>query len=1588
MKRIIYLLSLVLLAVNAAWADDISVEQALQIASRFSAIPTQGGAARAKSAKATTVEPRLAHAVKSKTSQKDNVYVINLGDNQGFVIVAGDDGADAFVLGYCDHGTFEYDKAPIQLQDLLGMYAADVDSLRASGATKNIISSPKNATGNRDIRHMILGDIIVEPMITTKWSQWTPYNNLCPTGCPTGCVPTALAQIMNYWKHPEVTRGRLRDTHEDFSGHTYDWGNMLPQYEDGKYTDEQATAVAKLMADIGEACRTIYTPTESGTTIENLNHWPLASNFRYSPQSKFYSAGSAEALIGLMKDELNMSRPILYDAMPIEGEGHALVIDGYTRNNYFHFNYGWGGDSDGWYKNAVCNTFNVGPRILVGLCPYNAVEIIQDNLRYELLPDGTANVAEYLGDSNGAMDLAIPNTVTDGEGREYKVTRILKTLIDRPFAHFTRLQIGDNVKEIATTLFNNCSIDKLIFCDGAEVISANVFPGAKIGELVIGSGMKRIEERAFVAGSIQKITSSSPAIAVGDLAFGYCKIPDGEWLGCLTELGAAAFRNVSFSNTPSFSNLEKIGALCFAQTSGLYGEFLISDKVKEIDPEAFHESQLTSIRVDGNNPYYSWPNFAVVCNKSETSLSLVFNRAGVNLTEDWIPSTVLKFEPRSIPTRSGYSVTIPRTVEDVTGAFSSCEALKSLICLAVVPPTADDNTFNDALVNNPDLTLYVPIGTEELYEIAPGWRRFKNIVGNKPYVRAPLQADREYYMVLHCTGADGEIMSKRIPTSKVKDIRVGDYIAEEGQTIIVTEEGKENAYRVDEITFMKGFVYGEAEVFDIAPDAPVVKASSCTVTFGGAAVTKPIQVSIKQPITVPPLVENVKQCVAVDINLSTDEHQLNGIAEITIPMPRGNNDQLLAAYYNMDMGEWEPVLAIYNEEKQEATIITDHLSMFMVLSTEKDGTSLAYQKSYDNFLLYDAYDTFNGAVAKMFNLVTSDDPDAYAFQKAREDVGTWQTLGIDCLLSAASGLGCTAEALDNAVSAIGWLTTATTFLDTAVADIKGDNTAVAATSLKTLMGVLQGYNGILFNGVSAMSLSMAGVALIGLGLDKFGSYVQQAKKDYVRAIYRYYYSPEGVTDCSGLSSFGTNYYREKWNWYELFMPAFKEGKVKEIDAYIEQVVRRYCDRFWEENEDVINICKSTASLAGFTPVLYINEDMKQAVCDEYFVELMQGPVAEAISDIRKNLAANTQFKDYMKAVRNYQSFVNTGLALSFKDSSRPADDYSKYKGWTVRFTNIPATITDPEKFEGTIDENGNCELGWFTYYALITNQIKTQVALFDKKGTEQAVYDFQLPSAEKKVILSIDLAKEGKEVTILNDLSLEYEPESFDLTMGIDYTWTNKDIFWGDKTYKDSVDKWREEYVRYDTNVIWQPDLGNTPKHNVDSLRNTHFQTEIEKFFRKHDSITFEFGKVKIGNDIVGDWNEATQEGSGKFTIKTDYSFVEQTRADFVAKWNSLQYDNPLLEGTMSHDIDCTFNVKHLDDEEGYEITFTGEGSFHMYAEKVVRLQNLNADPVIEQLSDLVITIHLEFCQIGTENLFIRYVTDDGKVKLNYTKKL
>ncbi len=86
---------------------------------------------------------------------------------------------------------------------------------------KNPYQSKKSKSTEEEPENMVLG-------LTCKWSQDSPFNNMCPEltpgsgrRCPVGCCPLAAAQVMYYWKWP--TTGEGVESQYDYYKHSDAW---------------------------------------------------------------------------------------------------------------------------------------------------------------------------------------------------------------------------------------------------------------------------------------------------------------------------------------------------------------------------------------------------------------------------------------------------------------------------------------------------------------------------------------------------------------------------------------------------------------------------------------------------------------------------------------------------------------------------------------------------------------------------------------------------------------------------------------------------------------------------------------------------------------------------------------------------------------------------------------------------------------------------------------------------------------------------------------------------------------------------------------------------------------------------------------------------------------------------------------------------------------------------------------------------------------------------------------------------------------------------------------------------------------------
>lgn len=370
MKRTILSL-LAFMVVMVVWADDITAQQALQQAQSFIQQRETVGS-RPKRIKGSPMKLTM-------VKQVSGLYLFNINDNGGFVIVSNDDRTRP-ILGFSDSGAIDPDNMPSNMRAWLQGYADEIawakqhNIATVTNVGKATSTGPVNAprrVGSHSTKS-------IAPLVSTTWNQDAPYNNMTPyysvdqstgsvsyssTGgtyhCATGCVATAMAQVMKYHEWPKNSTtsiplyqwGNAGITLSSLSATTFDWDNMLDSYS-GSYTTAQANAVATLMKYCGWSVKMNYGPS-SGSNTDKVAE-ALRDYFDYnSTTTQFVSRSfyNAAKWADLIYYELAHNRPVVYGGQS-SGGGHEFVCDGYKyedSTDFFHINWGWGGQSDEYF---------------------------------------------------------------------------------------------------------------------------------------------------------------------------------------------------------------------------------------------------------------------------------------------------------------------------------------------------------------------------------------------------------------------------------------------------------------------------------------------------------------------------------------------------------------------------------------------------------------------------------------------------------------------------------------------------------------------------------------------------------------------------------------------------------------------------------------------------------------------------------------------------------------------------------------------------------------------------------------------------------------------------------------------------------------------------------------------------------------------------------------------------------------------------------------------------------------------------------------------------------------------------------------
>ena len=666
MRKYLGISIFVLLAAVAASGLDaapVSVDAARGMASRFLQSAVTGKMMR-QSATMT-----LAHAEPwSGDVRQSDYYVFNSSDGSAFVIVAGDDRAEA-VLAYGE-GALDMGDLPCNLRWMLGSYKEQLEWLHANpDAVVERCRVPYN-------------DVTIVPLLTCTWGQSKPYYNMCPIYqgeySVTGCVATAMAQVMFYWRFPDRApslSGYTTRTHHFFvpsmPSRKMEWDKMLNEYVATPYTTAQADAVAALMRYCGQSVHMDYSPNGSGAYVYQQLSGMKA--FGYNPSAKQEAKGNYtyEQWDALLQNELLAGRPVLYSGNDPAAGGHAFVVDGYFDGKY-HVNWGWNGTGNGYFALGAFvvrgYSFQNSQEILTGIYPYNHETSVDDLYDFEV--DGIwyrygevdGEVAVSCRDTEYASysgQVTVPATVTV-EGREYAVTAVGKNAF-RNCVDLTGVTLPQSVTRIDDMAFLNC---------------------VALSSVVIPSGVTTIGQQAFASCfALQSITLPASVRQVASRAFAEClsllnvQTPDiTAWLG------------ITFAD--QYANPLAMAHRLMADGHDVQN-LVIPGNFQAVSPYAFTDcSTLRSVTCEDGVRTIGASAFAGCFNLASVTLPSTLTSIGSRALADCTTLTVIDVPEGVIELTSSLfsgctvltGVALPTTLKTIaSSAFADCTALTGII---------------------------------------------------------------------------------------------------------------------------------------------------------------------------------------------------------------------------------------------------------------------------------------------------------------------------------------------------------------------------------------------------------------------------------------------------------------------------------------------------------------------------------------------------------------------------------------------------------------------------------------------------------------------------------------------------------------------------------------------------------------------------------------------------------------------------------------------------------------------------------------------------------------------------------------------
>lgn len=761
---------------------------------------------------------------------------------------------------------------------------------------------------------------------------------------------------------------------------------------------------------------------------------------------------------------------------------------------------------------------------------------------------------------------------------------------------------------------------------------------------------------------------------------------------------------------------------------------------------------------------------------------------------------------------------------------------------------------------------------------------------------------------------------------------------------------------VDSITFERpaepvSAAQNGSATYAVSPLCPEITTPDYALRFSASALGEKSRVKVTSfyPSALA-AIEGVCSAKAYDITLDRDStgentHKLHGVVEIRIPFAKRKGYDVLASWFDETdtVRAWRPICHHYDSVRQEMVILSTHLSRFGIFDIDHENSrnaQIKYFSALDIPSLGENWEKTANNLLELAQCVTEKPDETKAvLDWMAEHYSTASTFGLDMGYNFAQAMGYSNELLNDFEDHIAFVGATVSAYQVYSAALDGKMEAVAGGTINMALNQMTTYAGK-FLGGPIWAASMFSVATINYSLNKFAESAWQGRTDKYRAAYHLYYGQ------------GEPGHRSQADWVSVIWPVVhnKQLTKERLDAAIDNLVRRHCDKFWTIGaEEQAHYIASTG--LWWTGWGGLNPKMEQTISDEYRAELYRTDIAQAMETICDSMRYEA-FEESYRAMERYQKMMNKVITISFKDGALK-NDSSIYANCTVRFANLPANIEDPQLWETKLDKQGKGQIQ-FRVFAQVYNKIEPRLVVVDGKGEILKRLDVEL---DYKTL--IDLSQ---------DHILGFDPKCPD-DMKLNVVMTPDSIGWEEQVvlqggYWQVFSDNQPEYIENQSTV---------EAHWIVYFKNLY--GDIAELMTEHSTLLAQTPSANTsievnGLSLMGTYDAKTKTGSGQFTINCDYEATIATTEDWLPfLWNPVNEKlwakvshghaevngetrgvfNALLGGRMAHKLSGTYEVRET--KSGKIVyTFRGAGTYQLDAKLLGGFNHVDFDIFRKQM--------------------------------------